>query len=231
MSEFMDGILNFREGFGSPSVESIILCLLATFLLSHVIAWVYVWTHRSMSYSGTMARSLIMLSMIVALVMLVIGNNIARAFGLFGALALIRFRTPVKDANDTVFLFLAVAIGIATGTGNILAGVIGTMTICLIFYYLSIIKFGSRLSHNGLLRFHLPVGGNQENDIRTVLGRYCDTFSLLHMREADRGSTMEFAYQVKIFDTQYSSELVAEIERFAEVSHLSLLMQDSEATP
>ena len=142
---------------GCSAVDSIILCLLATFLLSQAVAWVYLRTHRGVSYSGTMARSLIILSLIVAMVMMVIGNNIARAFGLFGALALIRFRTPVKDANDTVFLFFAVAIGIATGTGNILAGAVGTLIICLVFLYLSSIKFGNPLNHDGLLRFHLPA--------------------------------------------------------------------------
>lgn len=231
MAEFLDSVLSYREGFRILSVESILLSLLATFLMSHIVAWVYVWTHRGISHSGTMARSLITLSLIVALVMMVIGNNFARAFGLFGALALIRFRTPVRDVQDTVFLFLAVAIGIATGTGNLLAGAVGTLTICLIFYYLSIINFGARLSHDGLLRFHLPVGGNQEKAIRTVLGQYCDAFNLLHIREAERGATVELSYQIKMIDTRFSSELVAEIEGFDDVSHLSLLLQDSEAIP
>ena len=227
----MNSILNYREGGGILGVDAIILCLLATFLLAHVVSWVYLRTHRGVSYSGTMARSLIILSMIVALVMLVIGNNIARAFGLFGALALIRFRTPVKDANDTVFLFFSVAIGIAMGTNNIIVGTIGTLIICAIILYLTATGFGNPLDHDGLLRFHLPVSGGPTKDIQRVLKRYCDTFNLLHIREVQDASSVEMSYQVKLVDLEDSSQLAEDIGAFADVSQLSLLMQDKEAAP
>lgn len=231
MNGFIDNILSYREGVGIYSVDSIVLCLLTTFLISSIAAWIYVKTHRGVSYSGTMARSLIILSLVVALVMMVIGNNIARAFGLFGALALIRFRTPVKDANDTVFLFLAVAIGIAMGTGNILIGVVGTMLICAIYYYLSSTRFGNRLNHNGLLRFHLPAGVVQDDSVRKVLNQHCNAFNLLHLRETDHGSSVEFSYQIDMFDTDSCPYLISEIEEIKGISHLSLLMQDQEVTP
>lgn len=231
MNGFLDSIMGYRETGSVLSIESLLLCLLATFLLSQATAWVYLRTHRGVSYSGTMARSLVILSLIVALVMVVIGNNIARAFGLFGALALIRFRTPVKDANDTVFLFLSVAIGIATGTGNILAGTVGTLVICLVIIYLSTIQFGNPLSHDGLLRFQIPVGQGRDEDIGQVLNRYCDSFNLLHIRQNEGASTLEMSYQIKLVDSRFSSQLVAEIEALSEVSQLSLLMQDVEAAP
>ena len=231
MNEFFNTMLDFNEGAGALTAGSILLCLLATFVLSQAVGWIYVWTHRGGSYSASMSQSLIVLSLIVALVMLVIGNNIARAFGLFGALALIRFRTPVKDSKDTVFLFLAVALGIATGTGNLMAGVIGTAVICLIFVYLSLVRFGNRLSHDGLFRLSLPLGGEAEANLEAVLNHYCDAIKLLHMREAGPGPVMEHAYQVKLIDPRYSSRLVAEIERIEGVENISLLMQDGEATP
>ncbi len=231
MSGFFADILDFSEGTALLTVQSVLLCLLATFVLGQAIAWVYIWTHRGISYSSSMAQSLVVLSLIVALVMMVIGNNIARAFGLFGALALIRFRTPVKDAKDTVFLFLAVALGIATGTGNILVGVVATVAISLVFLYLARTRFGSRFSHDGLFRFRLPLGGEQEEKLREVLNRYCATFRLLHLRETGPGSIAEFSYQVKMIDPRYSSRLVAEVEGIEGVSDLSLLMQDTEATP
>ena len=231
MNGFVDSILGYRESAGPLSIESVILCLLATFLMGQVVAWVYVRTHRGISYTGSLVRSLVILALIVALVMTVVGNNIARAFGLFGALALIRFRTPVKDANDTVYLFLAVAIGIATGTGNIVAGAVGTLLICLALLYLSWARFGTKLNHDALIRFHVPVGGRRESSVVTILDRYCEAFNLLHMREAETGATLEFSYQVKMIDTRDSAQLVSEIEELPDVRNLSLLMQDSEATP
>ena len=231
MNAVFDKMLNFSEGAGTLSVESILLCLLATFVLSQAVACVYVWTHRGISYSASLSQSLVVLSLIVALVMLVIGNNIARAFGLFGALALIRFRTPVKDAKDTVFLCLSVAIGIATGTGNFVAGLIGAVVICVVFFYLAIFRFGSRLTHDGLFRFRIPLGTESEDRLHAVLHRYCDSFKLVHIREANAGGMMEYSYQVNLIDPGYGSWLLSEIERIEGVGSLSLLMQDSELTP
>ncbi len=231
MNGILDGMLSYRESGGILSVQSIILCLTATFLFSHAVAWIYLRTHRGVSYSGTMAQSLIILSLIVGLVMLVIGNNIARAFGLFGALALIRFRTPVKDAHDTVYLFFVVAIGIATGTGNILSGAIGTLMICAALLYLAKVGFGDPLDHDGLLCFRVPVGDGPQEAVGRVLERYCDGFDLLHIREAPDGATMELSYQIKMLDPAFAARMVAEIEAFDEVSRLSLLLQDKEVAP
>jgi len=231
MGSFLDNMLVYREGSGALTAEAVLLCLTSTFVLGHVVSWVYVRTHRGVSYSASLAQALIMLALIVALVMMIVGNNVARAFGLFGALALIRFRTPVKDARDTVFLFLAVAIGIATGTGNIMAGVIGTVFICLGFHYLAETGFGRRLDHDGLLRFRQPFGGDRETEIRDVLALFCEDFSLLHAREAEPGVALEYAFQIRMLDADHVPDLVAEIERIDDVSHISLLMKDEEAMP
>jgi len=224
-------ILDFSEDTSALTVELILLCLFSTFVLSQVVAWVYVWTHKGISYSASLTQSLVVLSLIVALVMLVVGNNIARAFGLFGALALIRFRTPVKDAKDTVFLFLSVALGIATGTGNIVAALIGTIVICGVLFYLRATNFGNRMSHDGLFRFRLPHGEDHEACLHEMLHRYCDAFKLVHIREVVPGSMMEFSYQIKLFDPRYSSKLVTEFENMEGVNGLSLLLQDGEARP
>jgi hypothetical protein len=231
MNGVLDSVLSYRDGGGVLTLESMALSLLSTFALGQAIAWIYVHTHRGVSYSGTLARSLVILALIVALVMMVIGNNIARAFGLFGALALIRFRTPVKDANDTVFLFLAVAIGIATGTGNILAGVVGTVAIGGAYLYLARTRFGSPLSHDGLLRFRLPVGHDRQEDVGAILARYCERFDLLHIREAEGGASVELAYQIKMDDTSDSPRLTEALSGFPDLSHCSLLIQDTEAAP
>ncbi len=229
--EALDRLLEFSDEFSALSVDTILISLLTAFLLGQIVAWVYVWTHRGVSYAGSLARALVALALIVTLVMLVVGSNLARAFGLFGALALIRFRTPVKDAGDTVFLFLAVAVGIATGTGNLTAAVCGTVVICAAISYLARSGFGSRLDHDGLLRLRLPAGSGQQPAIRGILDRYCDGFRLLHLRETEEDGSMELAFQIRMIDSRHCPGMVAEIEGRPGVSNLSLLMQDAEVTP
>jgi hypothetical protein len=231
MNDIFSQFLGLTEPSAAVSMQTILLCLLSAFVLAQIAAWVYVWSHRGVTYSATMAQSLVVLALIVALVMLVIGNSLARAFGLFGALALIRFRTPVKDAWDTVFLFLGVAIGIAAGTQNLLVAAIGTLIICLVIAFLSISRFGARLHHDGMLRLRLPPGGEEEADVRRVLGDYFDGFQLVHLRETGPSPAVEFAYQVKIIDPRFTSELLAELRKIQGATGLSLLMQDQEAMP
>jgi hypothetical protein len=230
LNDFLADLLTFQEGLG-VGLENVLLCLLTAYFLGQIVGWLYVWTHRGLSYSASVAQSLVLLSLIVALVMIVIGNSLARAFGLFGALALIRFRTPIKDVRDTVFLFFAVAVGIATGTQNLVAAAVGTVVIGFVLAFLFLARFGAKFDQDGLIRFRCPASGEKEARIRGVLGRFCDHYALLHMREVGPGPVMEFAYQVKLFDSGYCARLVDEVGRIDEVSDLSLLMQEEEVQP
>ena len=95
---------------------SIILSLLLAFVLGQVLAWVYYATHSGMSYSKSFVQSLILITVVVAMVMTVIGNSIITAVGLMGALAIIRFRNIIKDTRDVAFIFCALVVGMAAGS-------------------------------------------------------------------------------------------------------------------
>lgn len=230
MNDLLDRMLRATDPGGAVSIETALLCLVGAFVLAQVVAWVYVWTHRGPSYSASLARSLVVLSLVVALVMLVIGNSLARAFGLFGALALIRFRTPVKDARDTVFLFFSVAVGIAAGTQNLIAAGAGTAVICVVLLYLHFVGFGTRSEHSGLVRFSCQAQSSAETEARSLLQRVCAGVSLLHVRDSGAES-MEYAYQVRLHDPQHSPALVAALQNISGVNDLSLLMQDEDVEP
>ena len=70
-------------------------------------------------------------ALIVAIVMMVIGNNLARAFALVGALSIIRFRTVIKDTKDTAYVFLALAGGMAAGTSSYFLAITGVVFVCI----------------------------------------------------------------------------------------------------
>src|SRR6478752_4319478 len=91
--------------------------LVTAFACGLFLSWLYRRTYRGSSYSITFDRALVTLTVITAIVIMVIGNNLARAFGLVGAMSIIRFRTAVKDAQDLVFIFFSLAVGLASGVG------------------------------------------------------------------------------------------------------------------
>ncbi|MCP3975370.1 MAG: DUF4956 domain-containing protein [bacterium] len=113
------------------SVGDVAISLALSALLTMVVAYVYRATHHGVSYSQSYVQTLVLLGILVSLIMLVVGSNIARAFTLVGALSIVRFRNAVKETRDVGFIFFAMAIGMATGTRFYLLAAIATVVISL----------------------------------------------------------------------------------------------------
>jgi len=224
MPELLQKLGDFTAAM--PTLPTMLFHLLLAFVLSKPLAWVYVWTHHGMSYSRSFVQALVLLAMIVTLVMLAIGDSLARAFGLFGALALIRFRTPIKDSRDTVFLFLSVAVGITVGVQNTMLAVVGTSVTLLVAAYLFGVRFGERLSHDGVLRFSMPAQGQQEQQLRQVMRHYCRSFALVNLRDSRREGAMDFSYQLQLHDPAATTGLVADVRSIPGAADVQLLLQN-----
>lgn len=129
---------SFRFG-----VREALLSLAATAALSLFVAWVYYVTHRKKGYSKEFIQTLVFISTVVSSVMLVIGNNLAGAFGLIGAVSIIRFRTKVKNPQDTAYIFFVVAIGVACGFKYYYVALASTLfigTLLIIFSKLNLVE-------------------------------------------------------------------------------------------
>ncbi len=209
-----------------PTLPSVLFQLLLAFVLSKPLAWIYVWTHHGMSYSRSFVHALVLLAMIVTIVMLAIGDSLARAFGLFGALALIRFRTPIKDSRDTVFLFLSVAIGITVGVQNTMLAIVGTAVTLLVALYLFGVRFGERLDHDGVLRFSLPALGEQDELLRRVLRHYCHHFALQSLRDSRHEGSLDFSYLLRLHEPEAHHALVTDVRAIPGAADVSLLVQN-----
>lgn len=212
-----------------PPLAPLLYHLVLAFVLATPVAWVYARTHQGTSYSRTFVQSLVLLPLVVTVVMMAIGDSLARAFGLFGALALIRFRTPIKDSRDTIFLFLSVAVGITVGVQNTALAVVGTAFVLLVAAYLAVVGFGKRVDHDGVLQFSMPAQGEQDVRLREVLGHYCRRFALVSLRESRREGAMDFAYQLHLRDPALRQALVADLRTIPGAQDVSLFVQESHA--
>ena len=117
----------------------ILMNLTLSIFLGLFISYVYKLTHKGVSYSQSFMLTIVFVTIIVAMVMMVIGNNVARAFALVGALSIIRFRTVVKDTKDTAYIFLALAAGMAAGTSSYFLALSGSLITAAVAYILSLI--------------------------------------------------------------------------------------------
>lgn len=144
-SLFDNNIINSIKFAEIYNPEEVILNLLIAFFLGFIISLVYKKTHKGLSYSQSFVLTNIFVAVIVAMVIMVIGNNLARAFALVGALSIIRFRTVVKDTKDTAYIFWSLAAGMAAGTGSYFLAASGTTIITMIALVLNYTNYGSIL--------------------------------------------------------------------------------------
>lgn len=117
MEQFVEQLFQDPIFHSPESILSVVVILLSATLLTLPVAWVYMLTRKKKGYKQSFVQALIFLSVITAAVMLVIGNNLARAFGLVGAVSIIRFRSQVNNPKDIAYIFAVITIGMASGLG------------------------------------------------------------------------------------------------------------------
>lgn len=196
--------------------------LLLAFVLGQVVAWLYIFTHRGLSYSRNMVHSIVLLSMTVAAVMLVVGDSVARAFGLVGALAIIRFRTVVRDARDTTFIFLALVVGIAIGAQHYAVAVLATVMIGLAAVHLHFSGFAQRHSDTGVLRVR---SSGTAVAIEEAVGAWCRTWQLLSLRETTTGES-EYSFEIRLYHPTEREDLVAAVKSVQGTSNVTVALEE-----
>ncbi|NLX04618.1 MAG: DUF4956 domain-containing protein [Phycisphaerae bacterium] len=183
-------------------------------------------THSGLSYSRSFVQSLILITVVVAMVMAVIGNSIITAFGLMGALAIIRFRNILKDTRDMAFVFCALVVGMAAGAQRHEVAVLGTIVLCLIAIYLHWTSFGSHQPLNAYLRFRLRGGLAPGHPLLDVLKRYCNHFTLISVQDVLGSQAAEYAYQLMVRDRSRNEDLVSALESVEGISEIALTVQE-----
>lgn len=222
--EMLDGVGSAR-GLFTPG--EIFLSLILAFVLGHVLAWVYYFTHSGLSYSKTFVQSLVLIAVVVAIIMAVIGNNIITAFGLMGALAIIRFRNVVKDTRDIVFVFCSLVVGMAAGSQRYAIAIVGTVILSLITIYMHVSDFGSHRPHNGFLRFSVKNHIDRGHPILAILKRFCGNFTLVSAQDSSFGnSNVEYAYQLMIRNSEKNEQMLTELEKVEGIANINLVMQE-----
>jgi hypothetical protein len=226
----MNSVWQMLEGTSSTgglySPVDILLSLLLAFVLGQTLAWVYYYTHSGLSYSRSFVQSLILITVVVAMVMSVIGTSIVVAVGLMGALAIIRFRNIIKDTRDVAFIFCSLVVGMATGFHRYYIAIVGTVVLSLIVIYLYLSGFGTHQPHNGFLRFSLRGHIGPDHPISVILRRFCGNFTLISVQDTGFGGPAEYAYQLLIRNAAQNEHMMAELEKVEGIENVSLTMQE-----
>ena len=180
----------------NQDLSSVFEAQLLAMLMGLLVMVVYRFSVSERLVAPAMQASLVLLAMIGAMVMMIIGNNIARAFSLVGALAIIRFRTRLRSPWDITFVFYSLAVGIAVGVGAYRVAVVGGGSVALAVLALQGLPFvrqGQQIRH---LRCDLAAYEGAEDSIQALLKTHTTRFWVEEVRSLRFGETFSFRYRV-----------------------------------
>ena len=201
------------------STAIVFINITLSFLLAVIIAVIYQRTHHGLSYSRSYVESLVMMSVLAAIAMMILGNNLVRALGILGVFTLIRFRTIIKDPKDATYLFFSLAIGMGVGTGNYAISVIGTGCLLAIILIMDRFSFGSVVRDGFMLTF---IAGADYNAYENIFPKFLRSYKLLQFKSRSGGEG-EYYFSVSFKDGKRPQDLVNELLRDKSVKLADLI--------
>jgi hypothetical protein len=222
-----------EEIFASTTEESLtlgtMLGILGTaLLLGLLISLCYLKTHEKEGYQPGFLITLIMLPAIISVIILLIGNNVARAFSLAGAFSLIRFRSAPGDPKDIAYIFFTLAVGLACGMGYLAYGAVFGAAMCLVMMVLHYSGFGQRRGPGMQLKITVPEDLNFQELFDDVLREYTTGYVLRRIRTAEFGSLFELVYAVDLKPDCDRKQMIDALRCRNGNLNIVLTMRDSE---
>ena len=222
MSESLAPLLDLN---GSTLLLMVVRLVLA-FVLGLAIAWVYSRARPANGEADSFGVTLVLLTILIAMVTQVIGDNVARAFSLVGALSIVRFRTVVRDTQDTAYVIFAVAIGMAMGANH------PTVALC----GLAVVGGAALLLRKRSMRLPAPtdeqlpyalhvrlaIGHDADAVLGTTLDQFVSGRRLVSVTTARQGMSIDTSYHAALRGDNHASALVNALNRLDGVQNVEL---------
>ena len=220
----MDTELNLLKSATVYSPSEIVINLLLSFFFFFFFSFVYKKTHKGLSYSQSFMITNVFVSVIVCMVIMIIGNNLARAFALVGALSIIRFRTVVKDTKDTAYIFWSLASGMATGTGSYFLALAGNIILSLIAFTLYKTNYGSIIKSEFILQFRIQTGDKKmSDDYSKILSNYTKTQTLLTSESSEDNNSIKVSLDIVMKEDFNQNDLLKDISSLSGISEVVII--------
>lgn len=218
----------FKEIFEhSLTIEEAVTNLIIALICGLIISFFYRKSYNGGGYTKSFLNSLIVLAMITAVVIMVIGNNLARAFGLVGAMSIIRFRTAVKETLDIIFIFFALAIGMAAGVGFHTLAFIATLAIGSVLLVLSRTNFISPIKKEQLLQFNFNTeSGTNEKDYINIIKNYTTKYKLINAKTVGETELIEISYFIQLKKEKLQESMISELRRVNGISGINIFFDE-----
>lgn len=199
----------------------VVFNMLMTLVIAMFIYWVYKKTYSGVMYSKSFNVTIVLVSTVTAMVMMVIGSNLALSLGMVGALSIIRFRAAVKDPKDIGFLFWGIAVGLSAGTGSYSIAITGSLVIAIVLFILNV----KSIDYSYLL---IIKGQNIDESLVTEIVE--TNFSKYKLRmKSDNDTFKEIIYEIRLNDVS-EDDLISAIKDIKGVSIVNIVSHNGEIT-
>jgi len=193
----LDTIISSTTGESFTLVNTLSV-IISAIILGLVISLSYIQTNKKNGYSSNFPITLIMLPVIIAIIILLVGNNIATAFSLAGAFSIIRFRSAPGDPKDIAYVFFTLAVGLTCGMGYIGYAILFTIILCTLMVILELTKFGKYNNKTMQLKITVPEDLNYEDAFEEILNNATTSWRIENIRTRDFGSLFELTYKISL---------------------------------
>jgi hypothetical protein len=219
--------------FDQTGLVVIFVRLALAWALGLAIAAIYRRARPMNDEAESFTVTLVLLTILIAMVTQVIGDNVARAFSLVGALSIVRFRTVVRDTQDTAYVIFAVAIGMAMGANHPLAAVCGLVVVGAAAVLLKGKGRAATLSNSTepfpfVLRVRLAIGVDAESALASTLEPFISGRRLGSVATARQGLSIDATYDISLREESSASALVNAINRLEGVQNVELQRTDAQ---
>ena len=225
--------MDFLSSVSNQDNQSYILigfAVLLTFLLSSLIVFTYEKSSRDVVPPDHFIQSLILMAIVTATIMESIGDSMARGFGIFGALAILRFRINITNPRNVAFIFASMAVGIACGVNSFVNAFIGTVAFCLIAFFLRLTPYGHKNNLLGQLRFNLLADSDQLDKAQEIIQELCRGYVLKRYRISyteQKGDVIEYGYELRLQDEMQGIQLTRKLQQLSDVNDVRLGFNDT----
>jgi hypothetical protein len=224
----LDFLTANTENFAISPMSAVITILTAV-VLGFIISLTYMKTAQNGNYTQNFAITLILLPAIIAIIILLIGSNVARAFSLAGAFSIIRFRSAPGNPKDITYVLFAMAAGLACGMSTFAYALIFTVVLCVCMFILCKAKVGQPKQNDYVLKITIPESLNFKGVFDSILKDYVTAYTLSKIKTADMGSVFELTYHLTISESTDVKELIDKLRCKNGNLTITLTMADNDS--
>ncbi|MGY3715198.1 DUF4956 domain-containing protein [Sutcliffiella cohnii] len=195
----MDQILDIMSNYDNTTRLTLIdgfIAIMLSFILVLIITQVYKMTYKGPRYSQSFVQTVVIMGVVVSIIMIVIGNNIAVAFGLVGAFSIIRFRSAMSDPKDIAFIFFGMAVGITCGLGFFSLAIAFTFTLCALIFILYLLDYGKKNGNSRTLKITVPENLQYDGLFDDLFEHYLNFYALNSVQTTNLGTMIQLEYTI-----------------------------------